>query len=138
MMIINTYEYVSLSSSKTTVDKKISLHEKIFLTFFSHFSNNLIFFFLLSSCLIAGFLKLIFFISIIFVILLIIIASIIYIWVIRRFSTNLEQINRRLPEVNHNLLNHSIQDFEALVSVYTSYAYLNAFFLISLLFLSLM
>lgn len=102
------------SSSKTTVDKK-NIHEKIFLTFFSHFSNIS---FSSSSHLVAGFLKLIFFISIIFVILLIIIASIIYIWVIRRFSTNLEQINRRLPEVNHNLLNHSIQDFEALVSVH--------------------
>jgi hypothetical protein len=67
-----------------------------------------------TQSLVSGFLKLIFFISIIFVILLIIIASIIYIWVIRRFSI---QVNRRLPEVanHHNLLN---QDFEALVSIF--------------------
>ncbi|KAL7052353.1 hypothetical protein ACKWTF_004848 [Chironomus riparius] len=61
-----------------------------------------------------GFFKLIFFISIIFIILLLI-ASIIYIWAIKRYSTNLEHINRRLPEVDHNLLNHSILDLEALM-----------------------
>lgn len=61
-----------------------------------------------------GFFKLIFFISIIFIILLLI-ASIIYIWAIKKYSTNLEHINRRLPEVDNNLLNHSILDLEALM-----------------------
>lgn len=113
-----------MCASLTTSQRRIFCYmRKCFLTFSAHFLNinffsprNILIFLLLFFF--AGFLKLIFFISIIFVILLIIIASIIYIWVIRKFSTNLEQVNRRrLPEeVNHNLLNHSIQDFEALVS----------------------
>lgn len=110
MMIINT---LKMCASLTTSQRRFLLHKKKLYFSASQNEKFLIFFFSLFT----GFLKLIFFISIIFVILLIIIASIIYIWVIRRFSTNLEQVNRgRLPEVNHNLLNHSsIQDFEALV-----------------------
>lgn len=116
-----------MCASLTTSRRRIFCYmRKCFLTFSAHFFLNIKFFssprniliIFIFFLLITGFLKLIFFISIIFVILLIIIASIIYIWVIRRFSTNLEQVNRRLPEeVNHNLLNHSIQDFEALVSI---------------------